>query len=290
MGALERLATGWKITRYSFGLLLEYPLLMLFPLVAGIATALFGGAVILGIIAGDFTANGIEYAFVFLLYFGTTLIATFCNTALVFAVSDVFHGRSPTFRPALRAAWKRKRLVVIWSLLSATIGVILTRLEEMDSSDVSTATMLFSVGWTVITFFVVPVLAFEDVTVGELFSKSAETFRDTWGESLASGFGISVIQFGIGIFGILFVLFISGFVDMAGPGTGTPFLLGGLFVAVLVAYLVGRTVRGITKTALYVYATEGTIPETFSDFDFETLEERSDQPATPGAAGAPSTS
>lgn len=261
---------------------------MLFPLIAGIGTAVFGALVFLTIFAGDFTTNGIEYAFVFVLYFGATFITTLCNTALVFAVSELFHGRQPELWPALATAWKRKRLIVIWSLISATIGVVLARLDEMDSSNVERATMVFDIAWTVVTFFVVPVIAFENGSVTETFAESADTFRKTWGESIASGFGIDFITVVIGLLGIFAVYVVSEFVGVAAPVTSTAILLGGGAIVVLGTYLVGQTVRSITKTALYLYATEEEIPELFSEFDFQTLEGRSDRTATPGLVSPPS--
>lgn len=287
MGILARLATGWKLMRYSFGVLFQSPRLMVFPLISGIGTAIFGGLVFLILFTGDFTTNGIEYVFVFALYFGTTLITTYFNTALVFAVNDRFHGRRSAPWRALAAAWKRKRLIVIWSVVVATIGVVLARVDELESSSAESTTMVFDIAWTVITFFVVPVIAFEGGSVTETFAESADTFRKTWGESIASGFGIDFLTVLLGFLGIFGVYVVSGFVDVVLPVTSTVILLGGSAIVVLGVYLVGQTVRAITKTVLYLYATEEEIPEMFSEFDFETLEGRTERAATPGVVAPP---
>lgn len=65
--------------------------------------------------------------------------------------------------------------------------------------------------------------------------------------------------------------------------------LGGLFVVFVFTYLVGQTVRGITKTALYVYAAEARVPEAFAGFDFQTLDGRTRREATPGTVEAHTT-
>jgi hypothetical protein len=63
----------------------------------------------------------------------------------------------------------------------------------------------------------------------------------------------------------------------AGFGVGLLVVVFGLPFA----SLVGQTVRGIAKTALYRYAREGTVPEEFDDFDVETLGGRTERRAIP---------
>jgi hypothetical protein len=61
------------------------------------------------------------------------------------------------------------------------------------------------VAWSLASFFVVPVLALEDVGVGTALRRSASTIRRTWGESVT---GAALIGFG------------SGFVVLALVGVG----------------------------------------------------------------------
>lgn len=53
-------------------------------------------------------------------------------------------------------------------------------------------------------------------------------------------------------------------------------------MGLLAAFLIGQTIRGIAKTALYLYAREGSVPDEFTDFDFETLGGRAERRGTPG--------
>lgn len=67
------------------------------------------------------------------------------------------------------------------------------------------------------------------------------------------------------------------------------FVLGVVLVAavLVLTYLLGQTIWGITKTALYVYAAEERVPEQFADFDFATLGGRTEKRATPGRVAQP---
>jgi len=55
------------------------------------------------------------------------------------------------------------------------------------------------------------------------------------------------------------------------PSVGTSTVILGAIGLTVGVYLVGQTVQGIAKTALYVYAAEGLVPSEFDNFDFETM-------------------
>ncbi|SEI53663.1 hypothetical protein SAMN05444271_102102 [Halohasta litchfieldiae] len=180
----------------------------------------------------------------------------------------------------MAAAWERKTEIAVWSVISAVVGVILRSLERSDSMLTRLVAGFFALGWTITTFFVIPVIVFEDVSPSELFSKSAGTFRETWGETLSSNFGIGLVQFGLWLVGMGVVVAVGVGLFSLVPAVGTTtVVLGAVGVSVGV-YLVGQTVQGITKTALYIYAAERTIPPEFDDFDFESLDGRTERSTT----------
>lgn len=274
VGIFSRLKTGLKLTRDSLAVLRHHPDLMLFPLAGGIVSLLFGAVLYLGVFVGGLVGGGLEYIALFVFYFVTTFLASFFTAALVYSVNDAFHGRNPTLRNGMAAAWEMKGPLAIWSLISAIVGVLLKSLENSDSGLARIAGAFFALGWTITTFFIIPVIVFEDISTKEMFSKSAGTFRNTWGETLGAGFGIGLVQFGIGLFGAAIVVAIGGGLFVLVPAVGISVVLLGLAVVFVGTYLVGQTVHGIAKTALYIYAAEGTVPDEFDDFDFDTLDGR----------------
>lgn len=173
-----------------------------------------------------------------------------------------------------------KTELAVWSLTSAVVGVLLKSLERSDSFLARIAAGIFALGWTITTFFVIPVIVFEDVSVRELFSKSAGAFRDTWGETLSSSLGIGLIQLALWVAGVAAVVAIGGGLFVLVPAIGTSTVILGVIGVSVGVYLVGQTVQGITKTALYVYASEQRVPPAFDDFDFETLDGRAERKST----------
>jgi hypothetical protein len=268
MGVLGRLKTGLVLTKQSVGVLRDNPRLTVFPVVSGAASLAFVAALLtplLGAVALDVDGPVAVLGLVTLagLYLGTAFLSTFFAAALVDQTRAVLDGREPSLRAGVRAAWGVKRQLFAWALISATVGLVLNSISE--SSDSVVAQVLSAVvgmAWTVLTFFIVPVVVFEQPSLREMFTRSGETFKETYGETPVSLVGINVIAALAGV-------------PLLGPGAyalfaldmlvvGVPLLVAGVAVVQLVSYTLG----GIVKTGLYFYATEKSRPDEFgSVFD-----------------------
>ena len=274
MRLVRQLSTGVKLTRDSLRVLRREPSLAVFPLLGGGITLAVGAVAYLAVFVADLVDGWLTLVALFGLYFVTTFVASFFTAALVAAVADVFRGQDPTLRAGLAAAWDVKGALAVWSAISALVGVVLRLLERSESLLSRYVAGLFAIGWTLTTFFVVPVIVFEDVSVRGLFTTSAATFRDTWGETLGSNFGIGLLQFLVWLGGVAAAVAVGiGLFNLV-PWVGTSTVILGVVGVTVAVYLVGRTVDGIVRTALYVYAADRTVPPAFAEFDFETLEGR----------------
>ncbi|MWV39089.1 hypothetical protein GRS80_04730 [Natrialba sp. INN-245] len=281
MGFFDRLKTGWTLTKDSAGVIRNHPQLLVFPLLAGITSAAFFVLFFFPLLIANLVGSGLEYAVLFVLYFITTFFSTYFSAALVYGANEAFHGREPGVVDCLKGVSDRIGPIVVWSLISATVSVILKSLEESDNPVASILASLFAVGWSIMTFFIVPVIVFEDVSVTSMFKRSGVTFKETWGETLGAGFGITLIVTVLGIVLAVLALVVSVPVAAVFPGPGiflAVVLVGGVMVF---TYLLSQTIWGIAKTALYVYAAEGVTPEEFENFDFETLGGRAERSASP---------
>lgn len=285
IGFFDRLKTGWTLTKDSASVVRDNPELLIFPLLAGIASLGFLVVFFVPMVIANLVGSGLEYAALFVWYFATTFLSTYAAAALVHATNEVFHGRDPSIRGSLAAVSSRLGPIVAWSLISATVSVVLKSLEDSDNPIAGILAALFSIGWAIMTFFIVPVIVFEDVSVTSMFSRSAETFRDTWGETLGAGFGVTLV---VGLFGLVLgvgaiavSLLLATVSPLAGGVTAIALLAG----VITLTYLLSQTIWAVAKTALYVYAAEGRTPSQFENFEFETLGGRTEGTATPGRAG-----
>ena len=202
----------------------------------------------------------------FLLYFLNYSVISYFNTALVGAATVRLQGGDPTLEDGLRVAWRRKGVILQWALVAATVGMVLKMIEDRASFIGKLVAGMIGLAWTLASFLVVPILAFEDVGPIEALRRSSELFRKTWGEQVSGGVSFGIIFFFLTIPGALFPIAGNAIAGRAG-------LLGGL--AVLVVYIlllsvVSSATHGIFVAALYRYATTGEVPPGFQKYDFST--------------------
>lgn len=265
MGLIDRLKMGITLTKDSLSVLRHNPKLAVFPLVSAVAALVFLGA-FLGTVFGLGLTNpeGSGLIVLFVVYLGSTFISTFFAAGLVHETRDAIkHGSEPSLRAGLAGAWEVKGPIFVWSVISATVSVLINMLESSDSLPARIVAMVFSVGWAILTFFVVPVIVFEKPGVAEMFKRSGQTFKQTWGETAISLVGVRLVAFLLALPLVILGVVLFGTSPLAGIVL--------VLVGVLLGFLVGQTLQGIIKTALYMYATEGSRPEEFDNVDFQRI-------------------
>ncbi|TMT81515.1 hypothetical protein E2L06_16235 [Haloterrigena sp. H1] len=270
MRVLRRLKIGFGMARRSGRVLRAHPKLFVFPLIGGLS----GVAFIVTLFGSLYVTDSLlqepglaVYLALFVAYLVETFIASFFTAALIAATRTVFHGEEPSIRGALAAAWKRKLPLLAWSLIAAIVGVVIRIIESEDNIVARIVAGVFAVAWSVMTYFVVPVIVFRDPSVTEMLKESATTFKNTWGESIGAMGTIDIVTTLLALTGV--GLGALTFIVTAGMGTvqllATVLIGGSTFIFGL---LLGKALSGVAKTALFVYATESTAPEYFDDMDF----------------------
>lgn len=274
MGFFARLKTGWALTKDSIHVLRGDPELAVFPLVGSIAGLVFTGLLLGGsslLFGSDFGI--LQYVVLFTLYFGSTFIASFTTAALMHETKKAFEGGEPTFRSGMQAAWRTKNTLLVWSVVSATVGIIIRMIEGQDNVVAKILASIISIGWSILTYFIIPVITFEEVGIREAISRSGSVFKNTWGETAGAHFGVGIVTI---LFMIPIVLLAVAIVAVGGAGGGALGFGTGLIIAivlVLTAYLFTMTLSSIARLALYVYATEGERPSAFENVDFQNAPE-----------------
>lgn len=135
------------------------------------------------------------WIFLFLFYPVNYFIVIYFNVALVSAASDRLAGGAASIDEGLHTAWERKGKIFQWALLAATVGILLRSLEERLGWLGRLGVRLFGVAWTLGSYFVVPVLAAEDVSPVEALYQSAQLISETWGEEIAGSFSFGLFSF-----------------------------------------------------------------------------------------------
>ena len=215
------------------------------------------------------------YAYLFAFYFVTSFVVIFFNAALIAAANERFQGRPTGVGAGISVALKRLPQILGWTLVATTVNLILRAIEERVGLVGKIIVGLIGVGWAIAIYFAVPAVVLEGVGPIGAIKRSGQTIRKTWGESLmiAVGFGLAGIV--ISILGIA-LLVGGGIAIAAAAGGGSAIgMTGGLVIAVcggvvLVGWaILSGTLRGITQTALFRFATDGTVVSGFDQHDLE---------------------
>ena len=215
------------------------------------------------------------YVYLFAFYFVTSFVVIFFNAALIAAANERFQGRPTGVGAGISVALKRLPQILGWTLVATTVNLVLRAIEERVGLVGKIIVGLIGVGWAIAIYFAVPAVVLEGVGPIGAIKRSGQTIRKTWGESLmiAVGFGLAGIV--ITVFGI--ILLVGGGVAIAAAAGGGSAIgmTGGIAIAtcgvlVLVGWaILSGTLRGITQTALFRFATDGTVVSGFEQHDLE---------------------
>jgi len=277
MNAFSR---SWAITKLSFNVINQDRELIGFALLSFIFSTMFTIAMIFPsvlpiILANGFSAESMElyhYAMLFLTYFGLAFIATFFNVCVVYTTKVRFEGGNATFGESIRFAFSKIGIITQWSLLSASVGLLLRILHNMASRlgrvghiVANIIISLMGMAWSIITIFVVPVLVYEGLGPIDAIKKSARVIKETWGESLIRSIGLGLIQFLV----LLFIFIISaGLTYVLSVAFDFNGMLIGIGVGILLILLTGlvfAVASSIFNTALYVYANSKIVANGFNE-------------------------
>lgn len=217
MSFLDRLSNGWTMAMNSFKVLKENKQLIIFPILSGISLVLVIGSFFTGILAVNGwdldnmeTENPIAvYGMVFLFYIVNYFVIVFFNMALVHCTRLYFRGEEVTVRAGLQFSLSRIGAIFSWAVFAAVVGTILKAIQENSGVVGKIITGIIGIVWGVATFFVVPIIAYENVGPLEAFKRSSNMMKEKWGQSLGATFSFGLIQF-IGIIIIGLPLFFIG--------------------------------------------------------------------------------
>lgn len=282
MNAFSR---SWLITKLSFSVINKDRELLWFA----VLSFLFSGLYLLAMIVplamfGSFEDDPdggqrklelTEYAIIFVAYFGLAFVATFFNVCVVYTSKVRFEGGDATFGESFRFAMSRLGLIFQWSLVSASVGLLLRILENASRNlgkggQIVSSIILSLVGmaWGIVTIFVVPGIVYDGLGPFDAIKKSVQVIKKTWGESLIRHFGLGLIQFFVVVAVILVSAGLTYGLTMAFDTPGMLIGIGFGVLAILLSVLVFGVATSVFNTALYVYATQGTLA---SGFDQDTM-------------------
>jgi hypothetical protein len=278
----ERISRSFELAKSSWHVLRTDKKLVVFPIFSCIGVLIVLASFLIPLIAltigGQIDVNQVAnngqpawwvYPVTFAFYFCNYFVIVFCNAALVSCALMRFNGQEPSIGDGFRAAGSRLPQIVAWSLVSATVGLLLKIVENAHEKIGEIVSAILGTAWTVITFFVVPVLVVEKVGPFAAIGRSLSLLKKAWGEALVGGFGLGLFKLLLLLPGILALVAGGALCAMV-----QPIALGLLVVALGIVYLLAASVvcaalDTIFLAALYQFAAFERVPE---GFDRDSME------------------
>ncbi|HNX17260.1 MAG TPA: DUF6159 family protein [Methanoregula sp.] len=261
----ERIMRSFELVKESWRILMDDKKLLVFPILSGIVTLLVIATFVLPLIlsngAYSLATNAVSgIILLFLFYLVSYFVVIFFNVGLISCVQAKMNGKSITVGEGISAAVSHISSILAWTVVAATVGLILRMIEDRVGFLGQIAVAVVGGVWSLVTLFVVPVLAFENKGVFSAIKESAVLFKKTWGESVVGTISISLIFTAVGIVGFLLML------ATLFTGNMTLFIVALALFIVLLAVLAifSSAMQGIFTVALYTYAKTGAAPKIFT--------------------------
>jgi hypothetical protein len=287
---MQVIARSWSLFRSALAVLGAEKALVLYPLLAGLGVLIFSALILGGGTwlltshpeleqalsqldqqAQDDAAPWWAYAggalLLWLFLLATGFIANFFLTALVGSALERLRGGDPSFGDGLALARERAGALFGYSLIAATVGLLLSLLRGRQQQP-GVGALLASLGgfaWSVATFLVIPVLAAKDLGPFAAIRESTILLKRTWGEQLSIAVGLGLM---ISLPMLLVFVATAGTAAWAASANLPMLAVSTLVVGVTLwalLFLASATVNAIVRGAVYVYAETGEVPKQFDD-------------------------
>lgn len=275
---MGRFSRGWALAGQSWRVLKSDRSLVVFPVLSAtfstiVAALIFlPAAVVEGLFSGGAEANQnspvIAAAIVAVMYI-STFIAIYFNVALAACAVRSLQGEDTSVGYGISAATSRLGAILGWSLIAATIGLVLRVLRDRLPIAGQIAVALVGAAWSVATFFVIPVIALEGQGPWQSLKRSVTIIKARWGESAVGGATISLASTLIGV--AVVIVSVAGAIALVSVGLqvlGFALVAVGA-VAVLVVTAVSTALSQIFRVAVYQFAVTAQTPR---GFDGEMLQ------------------
>ena len=258
MGSISR---GFRLAKASWGVVKRDRELLWLPVISFfcslVVMVVFGlGMWGIGLPAQGESPNPTLYVVGFVMYVALAFVTIFFNAAVIGTAMKRLQGEDAKISEGLGLARQHIGSIFVWAVVTATVGMIIRTIQERSGLIGRILLGVVGIAWSVLTFFVVPVLLFESVGVGASVKRSASIFRQRWGEQFIGQATIGLAFFLLSIP----VVLVGSSLSAAVPILGVPLLL--ISIGALMA--VAAACSGVFNAALYRYATTGEASGAFS--------------------------
>lgn len=278
---MNSISRGFRLAKASWQVVREDRELLWLPVISFFCSLIVMAVFALGALGIGLPENQSSqispalYVLGFVMYVALAFVSIYFNAAVIGTAMKRLQGEDASIHDGLALARQHIGKIFVWAVITATVGMILRSLQERAGILGRIVLGIVGIAWTVLTFFVVPVLLFEPVGVGDAIKRSGSIFRQRWGETFVGNGTIGIAIFLVSIP----VLIVGGLIATVVPALGIVLLV----VAIGILMAIGSATTGVFNAALYRYATTGETSGAFTQEDMAA----SFRPKRGGGGGLP---
>ena len=237
----------------SFKVLNANKQLIIFPILSGISLLLVCASFVVPFMAShgwdvsniDINVNrGTRYLLLFAFYNVNYFIVVFFNMALMHCARLYFEGEEVTVNKGLMFSVSRIGAIFAWAVFAATIGTLLKMIQDNLGWLGKILISLVGFVWSIATFFVIPIIAYENVGPYDALQKSAGMMKAKWGETIGANFSIGLVNM-VAIVPLALIAFGIGAMANVAVGAGV-FVLGMVLI-----FAISSALHSIFISAVY---------------------------------------
>jgi hypothetical protein len=182
------------------------------------------------------------------------------------------NGDAVSIRRGYQVAAARWRAILFWSLFAGTVGYLIRAIEQRVGFLGRLIAGFIGMAWSISCVFVIPTLVRDVETANplQLLRNSAGLLKRTWGELVIGFVGLELVFLAIIVPLILATCFVPWMLvhyfghHSLWVGVGMTMVgIGIIFLISITLSWISNMVISLYRCALYIYATEGVVPETF---------------------------
>lgn len=257
---------SWLLTKCAFRTIREDKALLVFPLVSGLAAVAILVMFVVGLFSLSFwsglSASNFQLVvgvLAIVVYFLLWIVSIFFTGALIGAAMMKLNGGQPKFSDGIAAARGRIGRLIVWALIAGTVMILIRaisqRIRGLPGMIVGVAA---GVAWGVMTYFVVPVLMFEQETAWGSLKRSANLYLHHFGRTFVSNIALGLLL-ALGFVAAIVLGIVGAYLLFSGLVlVGVIVILAALVLFVFMMIL-SAAAEGVLVTALYRYATTGQV-------------------------------
>src|SRR5215211_6762776 len=175
---MNSISRGFRLAKASWQLVREDRELLWLPIISFLCSLIVVAVFALGALGIGLPENESAdvspalYALAFVMYVALAFVSIYFNAAVIGTAMKRLQGEDASIHDGLALARRHIGAIFLWAVVTATVGMILRAIQERAGILGRIVIGIVGIAWNVLTFFVVPVLLFEPVGVGQAIKRS----------------------------------------------------------------------------------------------------------------------